>query len=92
MDNNYKETAKVNGLAIAGLILTIAAFPLLCVDFIGIFVGALGFILCLVSRRKETEKAFSSVAVAGIAIGAFVVSLGLCILVISYISLRMQYS
>lgn len=77
-------------LATIGLILGIISIPLICVWFIGILTGAIGVILCLLSRPKDCEEQYSAIASAGIVIGILAVVGGLFFLILSWASMKMS--
>jgi hypothetical protein len=71
---------KTNGLAIAGMVVGIAAIPLICLCGVGFFMGIVAIILSAIARRQIRESngaaGGSGMALAGLICGIVATALG----------------
>lgn len=79
---------RVNGLAVAGLVFGIAAIPLICVNYIGILAGIIGFILSYESVTGKRRENVSKVSAVAIALNLLAVAAGFTMLVIARAALK----
>lgn len=79
--NPYGPATRTNGLAIASLVVSISAFPLLSCYGLGGLIGVVGAILGHVSRKQIRERSDSGggLALAGIICGWIALALGVAI-------------
>ena len=78
-----------NGLAIAGMIVSIVSIVLCWIPLIGVFGGIAGLVLGIVALKKGQKKGF---AITAIIVGAVAILAGIIMWVISFALLTAVYS